>query len=85
MSQTRKYYISIESLWKSILKDIFTFSSFAGVLYFNHRVLNGSTLIDIFFLLIITLWMMAKNSKYYYSGDKQGAIDWLEQDDKSTN
>lgn len=67
-----------ESLLASIVKDIFTFGMFGGLLYFNHRVLSGNGWIDFVFILIVFMYLASKNLSTVYSGPKDGAIRWLQ-------
>jgi len=66
-----------ESLAASIIKDVFTFLLFAGLLYFNHAVLSGNTFIDILFIIIIMMLLIGKSSKFAFNGTKAEAIKWL--------
>lgn len=67
-----------ESVIKSLIKDAGTSLLFAGLLYFNHAVLNGSTFIDVLFIIFVFAYLITKASKYCYSGPIDGAIKWLQ-------
>lgn len=67
-----------ESVIKSLIKDAGTFLLFAGLLYFNHTVLSGSTWVDVLFILMVFTYLAGKASNKCYSGPIEGAIKWLE-------
>lgn len=78
MDKKQKLVVIInESALLSLVKDAGTFALFAGLMYFNHTVLNGSTFIDFMFILIVITWLSARNGSQVYSGPKEGAIKWL--------
>ena len=77
-----KYIVVHESTISSMFKDIFTFSMFAGLLYFNHQLLSGSTVIDILFIILVLLFLAVKKSKNYFTGTKEEVIKYL-QDQKA--
>lgn len=74
----REVIILEESVPKSLLKDTFTFVMFAGLMYFNHAVLSGSTLIDVIFLLIVVMWLAGRASGRVFKGTPEDAAKWLE-------
>ena len=67
-----------ESVVGSLIKDIFTGLLFGGLLYFNHAYLSGSTLIDILFIFLVIMLLVAKSSNYLYKGKLSDAIKFLE-------
>lgn len=67
-----------ESVAASIIKDSITFFMFAGLMYFNHKVLSGSTFIDVLMIILGMLMLSSRKSSRVYNGSKQGAIKWLE-------
>lgn len=67
-----------ESVATSLIKDAGTFLLFGGLMYFNHRVLDGHVLIDLVFILIVFLWLSSLNLSTIYKGDKAGAVKWLQ-------
>lgn len=67
-----------ESVAASLIKDAGTFLLFGGLMYFNHRVLDGHVLIDLVFILIVFLWLSSLNLSTIYKGDKAGAVKWLQ-------
>lgn len=67
-----------ESLPASIIKDVFTFLIFGGLLWFNHKYLAGSGWVDMAFILFVFLWLAGRNSSKAYSGPRAGAIKWLQ-------
>ena len=66
-----------ESVLGSLIKDAGTFLLFAGLLYFNHTVLNGSTWVDILFILLVFTWLAGTASNKVFKGTKDEAIKWL--------
>lgn len=69
--------ITGESVLNSIIKDTFTFLMFAGLLYFNHKILSGSTVVDVLFILMALVFLVAKKSEQYFEGTKEEAIKFL--------
>jgi hypothetical protein len=67
-----------ESVAGAFLKDCFTFVLFAGLMYFNHTVLSGSTFVDVLFILLVILGLITKKSSRYFSGSRKEAIKFLE-------
>ena len=65
-----KYLVINESVIGSIIKDMVTFSMFAGLLMFNHHLLGGSTVIDVMFI----------NSKTRFEGTKEEVIKYLSEE-----
>lgn len=80
--QLNRVVIVNENVIGSIVKDIVTFALFAGLMWFNHACLNGSTWIDLAFILFVFLWLLSKRSSQVYSGSKEGAIKWLGMSDE---
>lgn len=76
--QEKLVVIVNESVAASLVKDAGTFLLFGGLMYFNHRALDGHLLIDLVFITIVLLWIMGRNSSKVYSGPISGAIKWLE-------
>jgi len=68
-----------ESAIASVVKDAGTFLMFGGLMYFNHRVLNGNGWIDFVFILIVFMWLSTRNSSKVFSGKRTEAIKWLEE------
>lgn len=66
-----------ESVIGSIVKDVFTFGMFAGLLWFNHAYLSGSTFIDFLFILCVILFLAGRSSKNIFRGNKAEAIGHL--------
>ena len=69
-----------ESVVGSVIKDIVTFLMFAGLLLFNHQFLNGSTVIDTLFIILVLLWLAGKRSKNYFTGTKEEVIKYLSEE-----
>ena len=79
MSKEEKYAAVIqENVIASIIKDAVTFVMFAGLMYFNHEYLAGSTWVDMAFILFVFLWLSAKGSKNVFNGSIDESIKWLE-------
>ena len=78
MSERKQIVIVEESVVSSLIKDIFTFTLFGGLLFFNHKYLSGSTLIDVLFIICIILLLAGRASKDVFKGSKEDAIKWLE-------
>lgn len=72
-----KYIVINESVVGSVIKDIVTFLMFAGLLLFNHQFLNGSTVIDTLFIILVLLWLAGKRSKNYFTGTREEVIKYL--------
>lgn len=66
-----------ESVLASLVKDTGTFLLFGGMLYFNHRVLDGNGWIDAIFIIFVLLWLSTLNLTTVYKGNVEGAIKWL--------
>ena len=79
MKQEKLIIIIEESLVSSIVKDIFTFILFGGLMYFNHRYLSGSTFIDFLFIVCVIMLLVGRASKSVFSGSKEKAIKWLKE------
>ena len=79
-----KEIIIIEENWlKSVIKDIFTFGVFAGLLYFNHAYLAGNWFIDVLFIICVLLFLLGRGSKSVHKFDsREEAIKWLAPKDK---
>ena len=79
MSKVEKYAVVVqENVIASITKDAVTFVMFAGLMYFNHEYLAGSTLVDLAFILFVFLWLLGKGSKNVFKGGIDESIKWLE-------
>ena len=72
-----KYIVINESVVGSIIKDIVTFSMFAGLLLFNHWFLGGSTVIDVMFIVLTLGFLAGKHSKTRFEGTKEEVIKYL--------
>lgn len=66
-----------ESVTASLIKDAGTFLLFAGLLYFNHAVLGGSTWVDVLFILLVFTYLAGKASNKVFSGSVEDAVKWL--------
>lgn len=83
MNKNEKTYIVLsESVIDSVIKDVFTFLMFAGLLYFNHKILSGSTVVDILFILLVLMFLAAKRSKWCFEGSREEAIKFLSESEK---
>lgn len=83
MNKNNKIFVIInETVLASIIKDIFTFSIFAGLLYFNHKTLSGSTVVDVLFILLILMNLSVKRSKRCFEGTREEAIKFLSESEK---
>lgn len=76
--QEKLVVIVNESVIGGLVKDVGTFALFAGLLYFNHKVLSGSLLVDVLFILMVMFFLIGKSSRRVFKGSKQEAIKWLE-------
>ena len=72
-----KYIVINESLMSSIIKDIVTFSMFAGLLIFNHWFLGGSAVVDVMFIILTLGFLASKHSKTRFEGTKKEVIKFL--------
>ena len=72
-----KYIVIDESVMGSIIKDIVTFSMFAGLLLFNHHLLGGSTVVDVMFIILTLGFLAGKHSKTRFEGTKEEVIKYL--------
>lgn len=83
MNKNEKTYIVIsESVVGSVIKDVFTFLMFAGLLYFNHKILSGSTVVDVLFILLVLMFLAAKKSGQRFEGTREEAIKFLSEREK---
>jgi hypothetical protein len=67
-----------ESLIASWLKDIGSFLMFGGLMYFNHKVLDGNGWIDFLFIIFIFMWLTTLKSSQVFKGNKDDAVKWLQ-------
>lgn len=83
MNKNEKTYIVLsESVVGSVIKDVFTFLMFAGLLYFNHKTLSGSTVVDVLFILLVLMFLAAKRNKGRFEGSREEAIKFLSEREK---
>lgn len=83
MNKNEKTYIVLsESVVDSVIKDVFTFLMFAGLLYFNHKILSGSTVVDVLFILLVLMFLAAKKSKGCFEGSREEIIKFLSESEK---
>lgn len=75
-----KYIVINESLMSSIIKDIVTFSMFAGLLIFNHWFLGGSAVVDVMFIILTLGFLAGKHSKTRFEGTKEEVIKYLSEE-----
>lgn len=75
-----KYIVINESVVGSVIKDIVTFSMFAGLLLFNHWFLSGSTVIDVMFIVLTLGFLAGKRSKTCFEGTKEEVIEYLSEE-----
>lgn len=68
-----------EKIIESIIKDIVTFIMFASLMYFNHKVLSGSTVVDVLFIFLVIVFIQSKCSKKLFFGTPQEAIKFLKE------
>jgi len=80
MAQEKLVVVISESVTKSLIKDAGTFVMFAGLMYFNHTYLSGSTWIDLVFIIFVTLFLIGRNSSIVFRGTKKEAIKWLREE-----
>lgn len=79
MANQEKYVVVVrESVIGSVIKDLVTFSMFAGLLYFNHALLDGNGWVDAMFIIFVFLWLIGGNSKSVFKGTVSESIKWLE-------
>ena len=75
-----KYIVINESAMGSIIKDIVTFSMFAGLLMFNHQLLGGSTVVDVMFIILTLGFLAGKHGKTRFEGTKEEVIKYLSEE-----
>ena len=74
------FIIVHETLIQSILADIFSFLTIAGLLLFNHYLLSGNVLIDLYFMYMAFIVMKSKGNKKMKRFDtKEEAIKFLQE------
>jgi len=78
-SQNKTIIILHERVLESIIKDVVTFLMFAGLMYFNHKVLAGSTVIDMLFIFMVITFIQAKGSKKLSFCTPKEAIKFLKE------
>lgn len=78
MEEQKKLVIIMEeSVFKSFIKDAMTFCLFAGLLWFNHRYLSGSLLIDMSFIILVILFLISRSSEAVFRGKPEEAINYI--------
>ena len=77
-----KYIVINESVMGSIIKDIVTFSMFAGLLMFNHQLLGGSTVVDVMFIIFTLGFLAGKHSKIRFEGTREEIINYLRNEER---
>lgn len=75
-----KYLVINESVIGSIIKDMVTFSMFAGLLMFNHHLLGGFTVIDVMFIILTLGFLAGKHGKTRFGGTKEEVIKYLSEE-----
>ena len=75
-----KYLVINESVIGSIIKDMVTFSMFAGLLMFNHHLLGGSTVIAVMFIILTLGFLAGKHSKTRFEGTQEEVIKYLSEE-----
>lgn len=78
-SQNKTIIILHERVLESIIKDVVTFLMFVGLMYFNHKVLAGSTVIDMLFIFMVITFIQAKGSKKLSFYTPKEAIKFLKE------
>lgn len=63
MNKEKEIIYMRESALQSILSDTFLYGGIMGLMYFNHKVLNGSTLIDVVFIFMAFTLILGRQSK----------------------
>lgn len=76
--QEKLIVIIKEGAIASVVKDVFTFGMFAGLMYFNHAFLDGNGWIDAIFILFVFMFLAGRASSKVFSGSPAKAIEWLE-------
>lgn len=76
--QEKLVIILKESVVASLIKDAGTFALFGGMLWFNHRYLDGNGWLDAIFIIIVVIWLSSLNLSTVYKGSKEGAVKWLQ-------
>jgi hypothetical protein len=77
--KSEKFVVIVqESVIGSIIKDIFNFALFAGLMWFNHTYLSGSTFIDFLFIVVVIMMLIGRSSSKVYQGSVDGAIKFLQ-------
>ena len=71
-----------ESAVGSVIKDVFTFGMFGGLLWFNHQYLAGHILVDMLFIIIVMLFLSARASNSVFKGKPKDAIKYLTDKEK---
>lgn len=66
--------IEKESLFLSILKDIFTFIGFGVLLWFNHHYLSGSAIVDVLFIILVLMLVSAKSRRFRKFSSKEDVV-----------
>jgi hypothetical protein len=80
MKDKKEYIVLNEGVWRSVLKDSYTFGLMFGLLLFNHQLLSGSGWLDILFVLLILVFVLGRNTKSIHRfNSKKETIDWLEE------
>ena len=58
MSKQEKYAVVVnENVTASVIKDVITFAMFAGLMYFNHAVLDGNGRHNVYYIcFLVATW-----------------------------
>lgn len=75
----QKIIVIHETIIESIIKDAITFLMFASLMYFNHKVLSGATVIDALFIFLVIIFIQAKGNPRLFYGTPQEAVKFLEE------
>ncbi len=80
-SQNKTIIILHEKVLESIIKDIVTFLMFAGLMYFNHKVLSGATVIDVLFIFLVIISIRSKGDPrvFYVTPQEQETMKYLKE------
>ncbi len=83
MKTTQKVKVTIMILpfWQRIIIETMFPISIALLLYFNHKVLSGSTFIDFLFVIIAMISVTSSFSNKVFKGTRKEAIKYLESEE----
>lgn len=75
----KQYIVIRETLLKSIVSDVFTFTSIGLLFYFNYKFMGNSWIVDLFiiFAYFILVSSVTKMNHQYFFTDRKKAAEYI--------